>query len=663
MPEITLVTAVWRALSVEANLPGTNVMQTQVPRLPDTITLPIGSTLSGNIAGREQRQNGGFILRTAKGDLVIKTDLPLGVGSKVELVIEGTGQQFQARIATVDGKPVEAFKAAAGAVQAPANPPAAIIDSEAAHTDIPLNVYRRPAHSAEGTGTSGERSAQPVFVRLQVVQPNVGLLSELARSVNQPAETLLALFDKGRFLQARLIPEFQLPSPPAAATATPPTSGGIPQTPTAAPPQGAPQPAQAGTPVSATPQALPSAALPSQASGAPGIQPAVAPLIQPPGVEAGTGHLPLAQPGTPSPFTGGASSPLSPPATGIAAQASPSTPLPTSAGTPAPSAATPPALPPSQPAALPPSMVPPAPITPHLLQDRLISPATIAARLDQPAILQSPAGTFLLPGGVHLPTPDGSYRLEISLHPPVAETPGILTEETAEDPRIARLQTIDHLLVAMKGAEPSFHPLMADRLPHPDHKLTSGLMFMLSALTSGNIRKLFGDAAIDILEHVGLEEAVGKAAQELGNLTQTVQDRAGFTWNNYTFPLYDQEKFLPLYLFVRQDGGRDNGTAASPEDGARFVFELELSALGNMQFDGFYRKQAPQRYFDLAVRSAEPLPDDVRSTVIQLFEDALAVTGMKGALTFHLTRDFMKPLLDEKPESAPPPPRPDTFFA
>lgn len=700
MAEITLVTAVWRALSVEANLPGTNVMQTPSPKMPDYLTLPIGSTLSGNIAGREQRQpGGGFILRTAKGDLVLKTDLPLTVGAKVELIVEGSGQQFQARIATVDGKPVEAIRAAAGAPQGQQSggfsQSATIVDHEPP-PDIPLSVYRRPLAS-DGAQAAPERQGQPLFVRLEVAQANAGLLTTLAEAADAPVQALLNLFARGNAVQARLIPQtapFPLPEgavpPPAPGASAPPASG----TPSAPVPAGVPVAGHpvAGTPVAGNPVATAPAGAPQTGMPQAGAPPAGLPL-PPASTPAAGGPLsamPSFAPQAAGPVMAGASPPpaaatqaapshvagSAPPAASFpaAAPSQPAVPLP-----PASLAALPP-LPAGQGAA-PPSAVP-NPVTPvpgapppspnvqaaaaqsapvQLLPDRLIASASLIPPAgSQPAMLQSPAGVFVLPPSFALPaSPNATYRLEVSLHAPVAQPPAAPQAERREDPRLTRLQAIDQLLHSMKTVEPSFHPLMLERLPQPNQKLTSGLIFMLSALTSGNIRKLFGDAAVDILEHAGFDEALRKAVQELGSLSQPVQDKAGFTWQSYAFPLYEHEQFQPLYLFVRKDGGQE-GAAASTEDGARFIFELELSALGNLQFDGFYRKQAAQRHFDLAVRSADTLPDPVRADIIRLFEDGLAVTGMKGALSFHLTRDFLTHLLDESPA---PPPRPDTFFA
>jgi len=68
------------------------------------LTLPSGATLSGNLAGKDSK-NGGFILRTPKGDISIKLDAGFNAGSTIELMILEGGSNFKAKIVSVDGRP------------------------------------------------------------------------------------------------------------------------------------------------------------------------------------------------------------------------------------------------------------------------------------------------------------------------------------------------------------------------------------------------------------------------------------------------------------------------------------------------------------------------------------------------------------------------------
>jgi hypothetical protein len=66
------------------------------------------------------------------------------------------------------------------------------------------------------------------------------------------------------------------------------------------------------------------------------------------------------------------------------------------------------------------------------------------------------------------------------------------------------------------------------------------------------------------------------------------------------------------------------------------VVDIDLSALGPMQFDGLYNNQR----FDLFVRSRTRLAAPMRHDILTIFDDAIAHTGLKGKLGFQVMGDF-----------------------
>lgn len=70
--------------------------------------------------------------------------------------------------------------------------------------------------------------------------------------------------------------------------------------------------------------------------------------------------------------------------------------------------------------------------------------------------------------------------------------------------------------------------------------------------------------------------------------------------------------------------------AHAAEAGRRAVFSADFPRLGRCQLEVFCH----DRRFDLTVRSARPLPDEVRRTAAVLFLAARDLGGLRGDISF-----------------------------
>jgi hypothetical protein len=82
--------------------------------------------------------------------------------------------------------------------------------------------------------------------------------------------------------------------------------------------------------------------------------------------------------------------------------------------------------------------------------------------------------------------------------------------------------------------------------------------------------------------------------------------------------------------------GRKDDKGGGHKDGARFIIDAELSRLGPLQLDGLVR--LPQ--FDLAVRSRDSLPPELRANITEIFNDAMQMTKLRGSVAFQVARDM-----------------------
>ena len=85
-------------------------------------------------------------------------------------------------------------------------------------------------------------------------------------------------------------------------------------------------------------------------------------------------------------------------------------------------------------------------------------------------------------------------------------------------------------------------------------------------------------------------------------------------------------------MHVRQPDADEVDEDANGADGHgaranRFLIDLTLSRIGELQLDGLVR---PRR-FDLILRTHMPLPPEMRQEIGKLFQNSLETLGMTGA--------------------------------
>jgi len=265
-------------------------------------------------------------------------------------------------------------------------------------------------------------------------------------------------------------------------------------------------------------------------------------------------------------------------------------------------------------------------------------------------------------GGVVLQSPIGNIKL-FTAHPLPTGTQILFSVDTKSAPRLAaglswlpprfseivpllsEWQTLEDALAHVSLNQPQLAQDVLTRvLAQPDNKLASSLLFFLSAIKGGDIRQLFGNKFLEALESTSPATAK-KLAHEFGQLQNAMREPIAQNWTMYLIPMHQEQDFNQLRLFVRQeDEGESKKTSGG---GQRFVLDITLSHMGDMQLDGFVRKSDSRKQFDLVLRTTTPWPQDVQQQIRSIYEAALASTGMLGMLQVQVgAQHFVRPLQD-----------------
>ena len=396
------------------------------------------------------------------------------------------------------------------------------------------------------------------------------------------------------------------PAPaPAAPTAPTPPTGGTPAPATA----GTPAPAGAATPsgpIGGTPVGgTPIGGTPIGGTPAGGTPVGTGPAAGPPAGGAATGATPTSGAsvtGTPvggTPVTGA-------PATGIPAPGAPATGAPTTISTPAPAGTT----------HAPPSGVPAA-------------AQSGTAPTGQPATPTATTGTTATSTSA-TPTPTT----------PAPAIPGTIGAEVVPLARI--MPGFEQALEAIARANPqAARALVQSVIPQPGPQLAGSIALLMNALGSGSIRGWLGGNALADLARTRGQQAMTNLADDFQQLSRIARSDLG-EWRAYVLPFHDGERMQPIRLYVKP---RQRGAGGPPdeESPARFVFEIELSRLGQIQLDGL----ATERRFDLMVRSKAPLPPHVRADIRALYAQLRVEQGLIGDVAFQVVLEFsVAPLED-----------------
>ncbi|MDE3059720.1 MAG: hypothetical protein KGJ06_01765 [Pseudomonadota bacterium] len=550
-----------------------------------------GTILTGFIINRDA--GGNPILRTDSGDIAFASNFFLRIGSEVVLRVENTGGQPLAHILSIDGQPPEV----AQTLSAFANQPEIIVSDHLAQASSPA------AAAATQAAAPNMPPPQPsITVSAMVIgAPNVPYASVL------PTGTQLALK-----LTALIPPSSPIPEEIAALVAPP-----IPASPT-----------QAVNPTSAASYAvytrttdIPAAAPPAVATAST-VPAAQAPALQ-------TEIAPATLPTAPVPPVSMPSSP------------NPPIPLPQSPAPAAPTTTT---------------VIYPAPTMqqmPAPSVGQTLVAAVIGAEPSGEAIAQTPMGMLRLPADIRLPVGSTAMFEIARIDTPEAAATSARAASPAPLLELAQqwnsLQQIVDLLAshsvpplyAIQNHLPTALPMatMSPSVAPPG--VSSGLMFFLSALRGGDFRNWLGQSNSAWLQDEGHGPLLRRAEAEFQQLARQYADAPPGRWQALFFPVAVEGEMHQTRLFVKRDRRQQDGNAPGKKnDDTRFIVEVDLTQLGEMQMDGFVRRRDREVQFDMVIRSLRPLSQEIQQDILQLYNSAGELTGYRGSLSFQAVRDF-----------------------
>lgn len=232
--------------------------------------------------------------------------------------------------------------------------------------------------------------------------------------------------------------------------------------------------------------------------------------------------------------------------------------------------------------------------------------------------------------------PPGS-RVEIEILP-LSSRPGASRAAALAPAPLAHLaqhwETLDQAIRLLEVSNPSAaNQITQNQVARPGPQLTAAIALFITAVRGGDLRAWLGDENTRALEQArgGLGNSL---REEFGTMQRASEPNDG-GWRGFFIPFMDDSLLHQVRFFLHQEkNAKDNDDG--DESRTRFVVDLSLSQLGDLQIDGAVQPQS----VELLIRTRDALPETMRQEIRDIFTATLARTGIEGQLAFRVQKTF-----------------------
>ncbi len=186
---------------------------------------------------------------------------------------------------------------------------------------------------------------------------------------------------------------------------------------------------------------------------------------------------------------------------------------------------------------------------------------------------------------------------------------------------------------------------LATKLAGIDNVFAARMAAFLNAVKAGDLREWLGSNNFDALESNDDGSAIiGKLKHDMGVMRDMMLERTPVNWQTTLFPIYDGRELHQARLHVKYLPDENN--QPDKKIGTRFIVELDTGSFGEIQMDGLVHNNVSSKYFDMIIRTHQPLDLEMETGIRQIFTDAGQVTGFKGDIEFATMKEFPLKIFD-----------------
>ncbi len=202
---------------------------------------------------------------------------------------------------------------------------------------------------------------------------------------------------------------------------------------------------------------------------------------------------------------------------------------------------------------------------------------------------------------------------------------------------------IEELYQSLLHTNPQAAQSFARTLPNainPSQMGPTAMMF-IAAIRAGDIGGWLGDKKMDLLQRMDRSNIISRLTQETGATMRTaIPESAASEWRAVPLPMFWESEIQKIMLYTKHSN-EHNQQENENGDQTRFIFDLNLSRMGDVQLDGLLK----EKRLDLVVRTQNMMSGPMQETMRKAYLTALSHTSMNGELYFQgSTKDWVNVL-------------------
>ncbi len=187
---------------------------------------------------------------------------------------------------------------------------------------------------------------------------------------------------------------------------------------------------------------------------------------------------------------------------------------------------------------------------------------------------------------------------------------------------------LDETIKVLNEVAPQTAQNVKNSMLSPTTKAIPTTLFILAALRLGNIENWIGGNVLKELRNAGRRELADKLTNDFTRMSNLSKEPIADEWRPFSLPFIHDEQLSQIQMYIRDE--EKNNEDGTREKSTRFILNLNLSRIGQMQLDGNTNKKT----LDLIIRSEETLPFEIRQEIMKSFTKGVEQVDMQGNISF-----------------------------
>lgn len=173
-------------------------------------------------------------------------------------------------------------------------------------------------------------------------------------------------------------------------------------------------------------------------------------------------------------------------------------------------------------------------------------------------------------------------------------------------------------------------------------QFTAAALLFIAAANGGEISGWMGSRAQNLIQNSSdsKKDTINRLMSDIGKMTgrpassdpQAPASAQGNDWRGYTLPALFGMDLSKIHMWTKPFGDDSNDNSPDKSRGTRFIVDLELSRMGNVQLDGLVQPYAKR--LDLALKTEHDFAPNVRQHLRETWHSTLKSIDMTGQIDF-----------------------------